>query len=109
MKRAFISFSKEDVEDKDPKIKTILFALCYFHSVMLERRKFGPKGWNMKYPFSAGDLRDSAVILNNYMEQNASSGKIPWDDLKYLFGEIIMAGISSMAGIGSFAKLTWTT
>ena len=61
MKRAFISFSKEDVEDKDPKIKTILFALCYFHSVMLERRKFGPKGWNMKYPFSAGDLRDSAL------------------------------------------------
>jgi dynein heavy chain len=92
MKRAFISFSKEDVEDKDPKIKTILFALCYFHSVMLERRKFGPKGWNMKYPFSAGDLRDSAVILNNYMEQNASSGKIPWDDLKYLFGEIMYGG-----------------
>jgi len=92
MKRAFTFFDKTEIEEKDPKIKTILFALCYFHSVMLERRKFGPKGWNMRYPFSVGDLRDSAIVLNNYMESNASSGKIPWDDLKYIFGEIMYGG-----------------
>jgi len=92
MKRAFTFFSKEDIEDKDPKIKTILFGLCYFHSVMTERRKFGPKGWNMMYPFSMGDLRDSSTVLNNYMEQNAASGKIPWDDLRYIFGEIMYGG-----------------
>jgi dynein heavy chain len=92
MMRAFTLFTKEQIDDKDPKIKTILFALCYFHSVMLERRKFGPKGWNMRYPFSAGDLRDSSIVLNNYMEINASSGKIPWDDLKYIFGEIMYGG-----------------
>lgn len=92
IKRAFTQFTKEEIEDKDPKIKTILFALCYFHSVMLERRKFGPKGWNMKYAFNAGDLRDSAIVLNNYMESNASSGKIPWDDLRYIFGEIMYGG-----------------
>ena len=92
MKRAFAFFQKEEIEDKDPKIKTILFALCYFHSVMLERRKFGPKGWNMRYPFSVGDLRDSAIVLNNYMETNASSGKIPWDDLRYIFGAIMYGG-----------------
>lgn len=93
MKRAFTFFTKEDIEDKDPKIKTILFALCYFHSVMLERRKFGAKGWNMKYPFNVGDLRDSAIVLNNYMEDPANAGgKIPWDDLKFLFGEIMYGG-----------------
>jgi hypothetical protein len=59
---------------------------------MLERRKFGPKGWNMKYPFSVGDLRDSALVMKNYMESNAASGKIPWDDLKYLIGEIMYGG-----------------
>jgi len=92
MKRAFAFFAKEEIEDKDPKIKTILFALCYFHSVMLERRKFGPKGWNMRYPFSVGDLRDSAIVLNNYMESPAASGKIPWDDLRYIFGDIMYGG-----------------
>jgi dynein heavy chain len=92
MKRAFAFFQREEFDEKEAKIKCILFALCYFHSVMLERRKFGPKGWNGRYPFSIGDLRDSAIILNNYMETGASSGKIPWDDLKYLFGEIMYGG-----------------
>ena len=81
MKRAGTSLSKEEIEDKDPKIKTILFTLCYFHSVMLERRKFGLIVWNRSYPFSVGDLRDSSIVPNNYMENNYSSGKIPWDDL----------------------------
>lgn len=92
MKRAFTFFSKEEIEDLDSKIKTILFALCYYHSVVIERRKFGPKGWNMSYPFSMGDLRDSAIVLKNYMERNAASGKVPWDDLRYIFGEIMYGG-----------------
>jgi dynein heavy chain len=46
----------------------------------------------MMYPFSMGDLRDSSTVLQNYMEQNAASGKIPWDDLRYIFGEIMYGG-----------------
>lgn len=45
----------------------------------------------VQYPFSLGDLRDSAVCLSNYME-NASSGRIPWDDLRYIFGQIMYGG-----------------
>ena len=39
-----------------------------------------------------GDLRDSSIVLQNYMDSNQASGKIPWDDLKYLFGEIMYGG-----------------
>ena len=57
----------------------------------MERKLYGPMGYNMMYPFAVGDLRDSAVILSNYME-NSGGGKIPWMDLKYLFGEIMYGG-----------------
>jgi dynein heavy chain len=90
--RAFTFFIREEFEEKDTKVKTILFSLCYFHSMMLERRKFGSKGFNMMYPFSIGDLRDSAIVLQNYLDQNAASGKIPWDDLRYIFGDIMYGG-----------------
>lgn len=90
MKRAWSTFNREEFDAKEPKIRTVLFALCYFHSMMLERRKFGPKGWNRGYPFSAGDLRDSSIVLNNYL--NANPGKVPWDDLRYIFGEIMYGG-----------------
>ena len=91
MKRAWAYFSKDEIEDKDPKVKSILFGLCFFHSTLIERRRFGPKGWNMSYPFNMGDLRDSYLVMNRYMEQNAG-GKVPFDDLKYIFGEIMYGG-----------------
>merc|ERR1711937_1054929 len=89
--RAFANFKMEEFEDRDSKVKAIVFGLCHFHAVMLERKKFGPMGYNMMYSFSTGDLRDSASILYNYLENNAS-GKVPWDDLRYLFGEIMYGG-----------------
>eukprot|EP00930_Biecheleria_cincta_P085161 TRINITY_DN7456_c0_g2_i1.p1 TRINITY_DN7456_c0_g2~~TRINITY_DN7456_c0_g2_i1.p1 ORF type:complete len:2485 (-),score=519.86 TRINITY_DN7456_c0_g2_i1:101-6748(-) len=91
LRRSFALFSREDFEERDSKIKSILFALCHFHSLMLERKKFGPLGYNMNYPFSNGDLRDSASVLYNYLE-GSTSVKIPWDDLKYIFGEIMYGG-----------------
>ena len=91
LKRAFCFFSREAFEEMDSKTKSILFGLCHFHAVMMERKMYGPMGFNMMYPFAIGDLRDSAVILSNYME-NSGGGKIPWQDLKYLFGEIMYGG-----------------
>lgn len=91
--RAFTFFTRDQFEELEGRIKTVLFGLCYFHTVMLERRKFGPKGFNGLYPFNIGDLRDSAAVLKNYLEMNAAgSTKVPWDDLKYIFGEIMYGG-----------------
>lgn len=90
LKRAFCSFNQETFNDWDSKTRSIIFGLCHFHSLMLERKKFGPMGFNMMYPFSLGDLRDSAVCLNNYMENVES--RIPWQDLRYIFGEIMYGG-----------------
>ena len=74
---------------KEAEFKSILFSLCYFHAVISERVKFGPQGWNKLYPFNAGDLTICAHVLHNYLE---SSSRVPWEDLRYLFGEIMYGG-----------------
>lgn len=123
--------NKQDIDEADSKTKGILFGLCYFHAVMMERKMFGadvhvyvyggvvfmythpsshvsasvlspftsphsitapthpptppgPMGFNMLYPFSLGDLRDSAACLANYLEKSGGGGggKIPWQDLR---------------------------
>jgi len=91
LRRSFALFNKDEFDERDSKIKSILFALCHFHSLMLERKKFGALGYNMKYPFSNGDLRDSASVLYNYLE-GSTAVKIPWEDLRYIFGEIMYGG-----------------
>uniref|UniRef100_A0AAY4DTA3 Dynein, axonemal, heavy polypeptide 9 like n=1 Tax=Denticeps clupeoides TaxID=299321 RepID=A0AAY4DTA3_9TELE len=74
---------------REQEFKTILFSLCYFHACVAERRKFGPQGWNRKYPFNTGDLTICVNILYNYLEANS---QVPWEDLRYLFGEIMYGG-----------------
>nr|XP_045746232.1 dynein axonemal heavy chain 9 [Mirounga angustirostris] len=74
---------------RETEFKSILFALCYFHGVVAERRKFGPQGWNRSYPFNTGDLTISVNVLYNFLEANT---KVPYDDLRYLFGEIMYGG-----------------
>uniref|UniRef100_A0A8C0IA98 Uncharacterized protein n=1 Tax=Bubo bubo TaxID=30461 RepID=A0A8C0IA98_BUBBB len=89
--KALDLFTQDTLEmcSKEIEFKCILFALCYFHAVVAERRKFGTWGWNRSYPFNNGDLTISINVLYNYLEANP---KVPWDDLRYLFGEIMYGG-----------------
>lgn len=72
--------------------QSILFGLCHFHSVIIERIKFGSKGWNKAYPFNTGDLMCSATVLGNYLEAGQSADRVPWSDLRYIFGDILYGG-----------------
>ncbi|XP_076002796.1 dynein axonemal heavy chain 9 [Genypterus blacodes] len=89
--KALDNFNQDTLEmcAQENEFKSILFALCYFHAVVAERRKFGPQGWNRSYPFNTGDLTISVNVLYNYLE---ASSKVPYDDLRYLFGEIMYGG-----------------
>lgn len=41
---------------KQDKYKKLLFSLCFFHSVLLERKKFLMLGWNIMYGFNDSDF-----------------------------------------------------
>ncbi|KAK9808985.1 hypothetical protein WJX72_007373 [[Myrmecia] bisecta] len=100
LRRAYGQFNEEALEGcaKQAEYRSIIFALCYFHAALLERKKFGVGnlpgatsgiGWNMNYPFNTGDLLCCAMCASNYLENNV---KVPWDDLRYIFGEIMYGG-----------------
>ena len=91
MKRAFGNFNQARLDScsKKNEFKAILFSLCFFHSLIIGRIKFGAIGWSTKYNFNEGDLQICADVLNNYLEKYE---KVPYEDLRYLYGEIMYGG-----------------
>merc|ERR1712000_411301 len=93
--RAWGTFSQSRIDQcvKQDPFKACLFGLCFFHSLMLGRRRFGFQGWSRAYGFNVGDLRICADVLESYLNRSISEGTgVPWDDLRYLFGEIMYGG-----------------
>lgn len=69
--------------------RKLLFTLSYFHSVIQERRKFGPLGWNIRYEFNDSDLETSFTMLRLFLD---SQDDVPWDSLTFITGHINYGG-----------------
>jgi len=91
LRRSWAAFSQEriDVNKRPESFKGCLFNLCWFHALVLGRRRFGQQGWSRKYSFNQGDLTICADVLTTYLDDNEG---IPWEDLRYIFGEIMYGG-----------------
>ncbi|KPA85080.1 putative dynein heavy chain [Leptomonas pyrrhocoris] len=86
------AFSDADTigdEMKGRAFKKLLYGLCFFHSVVLERRKFGPLGWNVRYEWSDTDFHVSKQWLRLFFEEQEA---IPWESLEYIIGQINYGG-----------------
>jgi dynein heavy chain len=58
----------ERVEPYD-KWKSMVYAVCFMHSIVQERRKFGALGFAVAYEFNFSDLQASLTFCEQHMTQ----------------------------------------
>lgn len=92
LKRTYGGVDDEILESCPGKAETwckLFFSLAFFHSVMQERRKFGPLGFNVVYEFNDSDLETSQTMLKNFLESQVD---IPWIAMNYVISCINYGG-----------------
>lgn len=78
------------VATKSPETwRKVMFALMLFHATILERKKFGPLGWNIAYEFTDGDrdvcIMQARMLVDEYDEP-------PWKVLNILTSVVNYGG-----------------
>lgn len=49
--------------------RTLVYGICFLHSIVQERRKFGSLGWCVPYEYNNSDLEASLAFVEKYMNQ----------------------------------------
>jgi len=80
-------------QDKIERVDTaqwrqLLYALCFLHSIVQERRKFGPLGWCVPYEYNNGDLQSCILFL----EKHLYNGPISWSTFQYMVSAVQYGG-----------------
>jgi dynein heavy chain len=77
------------ITTKPDTYKHLLFGLSFFHAVMIERKKFGPLGWNIPYAFNDTDFDICKSQLALYLDVY---DEVPWAVLKVLTAVVNYGG-----------------
>ena len=92
--RLYDSISEERFERSPDaikyKYKRLVFCLCWFHALILERRKFRSLGWAIPYEFNDSDFQICEDILGIYLAEYQEN--TPFDALRYLIAEANYGG-----------------
>jgi dynein heavy chain len=91
LSNSYFAFNDEFLnKTKSPPVwRKLLFAMCMYHAIIQERRKFGPLGWNILYEYNDSDKEVNVLQLAELIEQNE---EVPYDVIRILAGHVNYGG-----------------
>ena len=61
----------------------LIYTVSFLHTIVQERRKFGPLGWNIPYEFNSSDWLASCLFIMNHLNDLDVTRGISWKTVRY--------------------------
>lgn len=93
--RTYTTMITQETLDKvdHEKWRTLLYGMAVLHSIVQERRKFGPIGWCVPYEFNSSDLDASLIFLEKHLSTTILVGmQLSWNTIQYMVAEVQYGG-----------------
>jgi len=96
LSRTFATIVNQDFLEKvEPpeKWRSLVLAICFMHSIVQERRKFGPLGFCIAYEFNNEDMYASLLFIDRHLNQcQQTNTQLSWKAIRYMVAEAQYGG-----------------
>ncbi|CAB3221710.1 unnamed protein product [Arctia plantaginis] len=91
--RTYDSMSQDFLDYSDsPFYLPLIYTISFLHTVVQERRKFGPLGWNIPYEFNSADWLSCCLFVQNHLDALEPGQTPSWNTVRYMVSAVQYGG-----------------